>query len=120
MLTNHIATVASTKALHTIAMALNAVMISADLKSKLENLVRDVVKSGEIVDVLISEQSDFEDLDSLNVKVIYESKSKRLDPKEVAGITTKARRVLLENDDGHFPVFYFILRSEAGGLIAAE
>lgn len=95
-------------------------MISTDIKSKLEDLVRDVIKSGDIVNVVISEYDGVDGDNSVNVQVVYDSKSKKLDPNEIAGITTKARRMLLENNEEYFPVFYFILKSEAGGLIAAE
>lgn len=96
-------------------------MISDDLKSKLEGLVRKEIKSGEIVNVFVSEYKSFDDdSEAINLKVVYDSKSKRLDPKELAGITTKARKLLMDNGSEFFPVFNFILKSEAGGLIAAE
>ena len=95
-------------------------MISAHIKSRLESLVRDVIRSGEIVSVIVSEDDGTDGGNWLNVTVVYDSKSKKLDPKEIAGITTKARRILIENEEEYFPVFYFILKSEASGLIAAE
>ena len=121
VLTGHIATVAATKALCCNRNDSGFIMISDDLKAKLEDLVRQEIKSGEIVNFFVSEYDSFDGgSDGINLKVVYDSKSKRLDPRELAGITTKARKILLENGSEFFPIFNFILKSEAGGLIAAE
>jgi hypothetical protein len=94
-------------------------MLNLSIRSKLKSLVRETIRSGDIVNIVIS-KDDNEDDAQLEIRVVYESKSKKIDPSEVAGITIKARKILLESNEENFPVFYFIHKSEAGSLIAAE
>jgi hypothetical protein len=89
------------------------------LKNEIEALVRNRIRSGEVVNVLVNRDENFQGEDIINVKVIYESKNKKLDPQEVVGLTRIVRSRLHELDEFAFPMIYYILKSEAGKLAAA-
>lgn len=96
------------------------VMVSQqNLKNEIDALVRNRIRSGEVVNVLVNRDENFQGEDIINVKVIYESKNKKLDPQEVVGLTRIVRSRLHELDEFAFPMFYYILKSEAGKLAAA-
>jgi len=90
-----------------------------NLKNEIDALVRTRIRSGEVVNVIVDRDENFQGDDIINVKVIYDSKSKKLDPQEVVGLTRVVRSRLHELDEFAFPMFYYILKSEAGKLAAA-
>ena len=79
-----------------------------NLKTEIDALVRTRIRSGEVVKVIVDRDENFQGDDIINVKVIYDSKSKKLDPQEVVGLTRVVRSRLHELDEFAFPMFYYI------------
>ena len=90
-----------------------------NLKAEIDALVRSRIKSGNIVNVIVDRDENFQGESVINVKVIYDSKSKKLNPEEVVGLTRIVRSRLHELGEFSFPMFYYIFKAEAGKLAAA-
>ena len=54
-------------------------MLNLSIRSKLKSLVRETIRSGDIVNIVIS-KDDNEDDARLEIRVVYDSKSKKIDP----------------------------------------
>lgn len=91
----------------------------AELKSEIENVVRNEIHSGEIVNVIVDRDRNFDGDPIINVKIVYDNKKKKLDVDETLGLKTLVRKKLYEIGEDAFPIFYYILKSEAGKLAAA-
>ncbi len=89
------------------------------LKNEIESVVRSEIHSGAIVNVIVDRDQNFDGEPIVNVKIVYDSKSKKLKTSETLGLKTIVRKKLYEIGEDAFPIFYYILKSEAGKLSAA-
>ncbi len=86
------------------------------LKSIVEPIVREKIRSGDIVDVRVNGGEDADGDDIIVVNVVFEG---RLDPIETAQLTRFVRNELLAIDDRRFPHTSYISKTEAGNRAAA-
>ena len=89
------------------------------LTDEIDRIVRDRVRSGEIVNVLVDRAEGADGEPVIDVRVIYERARGTLDAEETVGMTTAVRRRLHELDEDAFPYFYYIAKAEAGKLAEA-
>lgn len=90
-----------------------------DVKATIESVVRDIIRSGNIVNIVVERGLDSDGDDIIMVKVIFDNKNKYLDARETSRVTSSVRKRLIEMDERRFPLFSYILKSEAGRLAAA-
>lgn len=93
-------------------------MNQAELKSTVEAVVRDNIRSGKIVDVIVDRDEDDRDGNYITVYVVYD-KVKRLDPAETLATGRLLWERLIDLGEPGFPIISFIVKSEAGDLAAA-
>jgi hypothetical protein len=90
-----------------------------DIKAYIEEVVRERVHSGEIVNITVTRDADEDGDDIFRINVIFDNKKKSLDAAETSQLTRHVWRRLIDLDVRGFPSFSFIAKSEAGKLAAA-
>ena len=90
------------------------------LKLEIEDELRRLIHSGEILDVSLERGKDSDSDDVIFIHVVFDNKSKQLDARETSVVTRHVRNRLSKIGESSFPLFYYIAKSEAGKLSAAS
>lgn len=89
------------------------------LKSEIEDVVRSTIKSGNVMNVVVTRDSEPDNDNVIHVRIVFNSTSKTIDPKETISTSREIRARLSKEGEAAFPVIYYIERSEAGDLAEA-
>jgi hypothetical protein len=90
------------------------------LKSEIEEVVREHIHSGNVLNVVVERGTDSDGENVIFVHVVFDNKSNRIDAKETVGITRHVRARLSKLGEDGFPLFYYVAKSEAGKLAEAR
>jgi hypothetical protein len=96
-----------------------AIVEKDKISSTIETVVRESIRSGNIIDVVVRNGRDADGDDIIIVNVIFDNKAKSLDATETSRITRFVRNRLIQMNEDRFPFFSYIAKSEAGKLAAA-
>jgi hypothetical protein len=91
----------------------------AKLRSVIDEVVREHIRSGDIVDVVVSHKERLEDDDLIVVDVIFDNKLNRLDPAETSELARHVWKRIVELDVPGFPSLTFIAQSDLRKAAAA-
>lgn len=91
-----------------------------DLERTLETMIRDIVKSGEVVDVLFERGEEIPYDDMLKVRVLYRSQKQTLSIDEILKVARELCAKMVELKDPDFPHVQFIPYNEIEIFAAAQ
>lgn len=89
-----------------------------EITTVVESVLRDHLRSGEVIRVVVHRNDDSADGDVLVIKIVFNSRTS-LDSAEIARVGRFIWRRLIEMGEDGFPSLSFISKSEAGKLAAA-
>jgi len=93
---------------------------NAEIKDEIEKVVHSQIHSSDILNVSVDRGTDADGDQLIFVHVIFDSKAKQIDTEEAMAVRRLVRNRFIELGEAGFPIFYFIAKSEAGKLSAAN
>ncbi len=90
-----------------------------DIDETLKRIVQQQLKPAKVVGLESERAKDHDGDPILYIRVVYEAKDDRLDPKKVLGLTRCLRQPLREIDSELYPVFTFLTEEEVKDLESA-
>lgn len=91
-----------------------------DLERTLETMIRDIVKSGEVVDVLFERGEEIPYENMLKIKVIYQSPNQLINSSETMKVMGDLWKTMIELKDPDFPHVRFVSLEDVEASAAAE
>jgi hypothetical protein len=92
---------------------------NAKMQKDIFKVVREGIKSGDIIDVKLNPGLDADGDPIFNIYVVFDNKKEQLDPAETTKVSRSVWEYLYNSKEPRFPIFYFVAKSEAGELPAA-
>ena len=86
-----------------------------EIKTIIERVVRERLADGNIQDVTVVRETDYQDESVFRVTVIFDHKGP-LDPHKTAGLVRHIRHALLDIEESTFPIVAFVSKAEAAGM----
>jgi hypothetical protein len=93
--------------------------MTADIKSIIEDVVRERLTDARITDVRIEEDEDSDGDTVYRIMVIFDNETGRLNADRTSGLARHLRSRLSESNVYNFPIFRFVSQADAKKLRAA-
>ena len=86
-----------------------------EIKTIIERVVRERLADGNIQDVTVVRETDYQDEAVFRVTVVFYREGP-LDPYKTAGLVRHIRHALLDREESTFPIVAFVSKAEAAGM----
>lgn len=86
-----------------------------EIKTIIERVVRERLADGNIQDVIVVRETDYQDESVFRVTIVFDRKGP-LDPYKTAGLVRHIRHALLDREESTFPIVAFVSKAEAAGM----
>jgi hypothetical protein len=89
-----------------------------EIRTIIDRIVRSQLADGNIQEVSVVEDADYQDQKVFRVTVVFDLKGS-LDPKKTSGLVRHIRHELLDRDENTFPILTFVSKADAARIKTA-